>query len=134
MRKLFPRFMCVFLLLAFMLAGCGKVGDVQRSIDSSQLYSQLEIDKAMDIIVRDFRMNYDKCTLLELEYREDYNAERGSREAEVYGADKAIIIHGSFLTGDTNNAFEPNFTYNNYSWTLTRSGLSGWTLVSRGYG
>lgn len=133
MRKKFTSLLFVFAVLLLLFSGCGKVSDVKITTEPSQIYTEKEIDKAMDAIIREFRANYDKCTLLELSYNEAYNLEHADKEAQQRGADRVIIIHGSFQTGDTKNAFNPNFTYKNYNWILGSNG-SGWHIIDRGYG
>ncbi len=134
MRKKFTSLLFVFAVLLLLFSGCGKVSNVEISTEPSQLYTQQEIDSAIDKVISIFRSGYDKCTLLELSYDESYNLEHANKEAQQRDANEAIIIRGSFRTGDTNNAFNPNFTYENYSWILTRDGLGGWQLADGGYG
>lgn len=133
MKRNITSLVCVFALMALLFSGCGKVSDVKITTQPSQLYTENEIEKAMDTVIRDFRSNYDKCTLLELTYDEQWNLDHADSEASQRDADRAIIIRGSFRTGNTNNAFNPNFTYTNYSWILTSDGM-GWHLEDRGYG
>ena len=133
MKRTITSLLCIFALMALLFSGCGKVSDVKITTQPSQLYTEKEIDKAMDAVISYFRSHYDKCTLLELTYDEQWNLDHAESEAEQRNADRAIVIRGSFKTGDTNNAFNPNFTYTNYSWILT-SGGGGWHVSDAGYG
>ena len=133
MNRKLTSLLCVFALFLLLFTGCGKVSNVEISTEPSQLYTEKEIDKAMDAVISYFRSGYDKCILLELTYDEQWNLDHADSEATQRNADRAIIIRGSFRTGDTNNAFNPNFTYTNYSWILT-SGGGGWHVSDAGYG
>ena len=124
------------LVLSLILAGCGgDVRNVSREMDESEIYSPAEIDNAMDIVVRFFAANYDGCTLTEIRYDEEVSAEAAPEWAEQYEAEEAIVLVSSFDVDGSGDspALNPNSTYENYRWILTRSGWS-WTLQTWGYG
>ena len=123
------------LVLSLILAGCGgNVGNVSREMDESEIYSPAEIDNAMDIVVRFFAANYDGCTLTEICYDEEVSAEAAAEWAAQYEAEEAIVLVSSFDVDGSGDspALNPNSTYENYQWILTRSGWS-WTLQTWGY-
>ena len=128
---------CVLLLiLALLLSACGgDVRTVERQIGESELYSAAEIDDAMDVVVRNFRKEFDGCTLLNIVYSEELNNERADAWAKQYQAKEAIVLVSSFETGAAggDGSLNPNDTYTGYQWILTRSGGS-WTLQTWGYG
>lgn len=132
MRK---RFLILALVLSLILVGCGgDVRNVSREMDESEIYSPAEIDAAMDIVIRFFADNYDGCKLKTLCYDEEVSAEAAPEWAEQYEAEEAIVLVSSFDVDGSGDspALNPNSTYNNYRWILTRSG-GAWTLQTWGY-
>ena len=135
--KKFAAFMALICLTAVLLSGCasGEVGDVKKIIGDSQRYSAAEIEKAMDVAIRLFDREFTGCTLIHIAYDEEFSEKTGAAEAAYYGADEAIVLTSSFETdadgGDGN--LEPNSTYKNYKWILTRSYGGSWKLRSWGY-
>lgn len=130
------RFLILALVLSLILAGCGgDVRHVSREIGESEIYSPAEIDSAMDVVVRFFADNYKGCTLKTLCYDEAVSAEAAPEWAEQYQAKKAIVLVSSFDVDGSgaSPALNPNSTYENYQWILTRRGWS-WTLQTWGYG
>lgn len=129
------KMMALLLVLALLLAGCGgDVWNVSREIGESEIYSVSDIESAMNVVVRFFAANYSGCTLTELCYDEEVSAKAASEWAEQYDAEEAIVLVSSFDVDGSGDspALNPNSTYENYQWILTRSG-GGWTLQTWGY-
>lgn len=124
------------LLIGLVLCGCGKVKDVQITIGKSELYSQREIESAMRKVKWFFRLTFDGCTLRELSYDEEKSARETAEWAESYGAEQAIVILSEFDVDESggDGSLNPNSTYKNWQWILTRSKSGGWTLQDWGYG
>ena len=124
------------LLIGLVLCGCGKVKDVQITIGESELYSQREIESAMRKVKWFFRLTFDGCTLRELSYDEEKSARETAEWAESYGAEQAIVILSEFDVDESggDGSLNPNSTYKNWQWILTRSRGGGWTLQDWGYG
>ena len=55
-----------------LLSGCGgNVRNVERLYAPSSLYSQEEIDAAMDVAIRYFKKEFSGCTLTQIQYPGD---------------------------------------------------------------
>lgn len=137
MRKYMLRF-AAFLLITVILCGCakGKVDNVYKVIGDSDVYSAYEIEKAMNIVISQFRKGFTGCTLTEIAYNEESSEKASAQWADQYGADEAIVLVSSFevdASGGEGN-LQPNSTYDGFAWVLTRSNGGRWTLRTWGYG
>ena len=99
------------------------------------IYSQEEVEAAIDIVENHFRKNYKGCVLKSITYDEDITKSRGQEWAAQYEADEAIILLSEFTTDDRggDGSLNPNSTYKDWQWILTRSNGERWTLQTWGY-
>lgn len=129
--------LAVILVLAVLFSGCsgGEVSQVNKIIGDSEVYSRAEIGRAMNVVIRCFKNGFEGCTLTELEYDEEISEKYSSDWAEKYDADEGIVLISSFHVDASggDGSLEPNSTYKNYQWVLTRSGITGWKLQTWGY-
>lgn len=114
----------------------GKTHALHREISPSQQYTASDIRSAMWMVECRFRLGFRGCSLLELTYDEEFSADRGREWAEQYGAEEAIVLTSSFEVGESggDGSLNPNSTYSNWQWILTRSGGGFWKLRTSGYG
>lgn len=124
------------MLCAALLTACGggNVRNVKRNPGESQLYSNGEINSAMNEVLDFFHKEFDGCTMTEIRYDEEKYAERQRTESEDHGREVIILL--TDFTVDSSGgdgSLNPNSTYRNYQWTLTRT-LFGWKLQGWGYG
>ena len=141
--KYVKRTMSLLILLALVLAVVvavfvllgGKTHALHREISPSQQYTASDIRSAMWMVECRFRLGFRGCSLLELTYDEEFSADRGREWAEQYGAEEAIVLTSSFEVGESGPVtLNPNSTYRNWQWILTRSGGGFWKLRTSGYG
>ena len=102
-----------------------------RKVDSS-LYSQDDIDAAIDVVKSDFT-DWCGCELTLIYYAGD---ERCKLESKERGADTLVLL-STFKTGPRqpdDSSFNTNDTYENWSWILERSEDGTWKHVTHGYG
>lgn len=130
-------FTIILLSLALLLSGCmerGNVNYVHKTVGESTVYTMVEIEDAMDVVIRHFRREFEGCTLIHLYYEED--TARNQAWAENYGDDQGIILLSSFETGpdSAGMGLNDNDTYNGWSWILTRDKGGNWNLRTWGYG
>ena len=76
MKKLF----CLMGLLVLLLTGCGRggnVSEVQVITGESEIYTQREIENAMETAMDYFRKEFDGCTMTKIEYNEEKKRRSG---------------------------------------------------------
>lgn len=130
------RILALALALALLLCGCmfqGNVNHVRKDVGESAVYTEAEIEAAMDTVLRHFRRNFEGRTLLQLYYEED--TARNHAFALDYNEEQCIVLLSSFETGpdSAGMGLNDNDIYNHWSWILTRSDGGDWTLRSWGY-
>ena len=124
----------VALIMAFSLSGCGVPFFAEKIISDSDIYSKRDIEKAMNVVYRQFAF-FEGCALLSIEYDEEYSKERAADWAENYGADEAIVLLSKFYVySDTDGSLEPGETYSRWNWVLVRDKGGFWELKTWGYG
>ena len=127
--------LCVLLvtaLAAVSLLG-GKTGGAHREVGASERYTAMDIRQAMWVAEWRFRLGFRGCSLLEMTYDEEFSAARSEEWAAQYGAEEAIVLTSSFEVGENGPVtLNPNSTYRNWQWILTRSG-GIWKLRDYGY-
>lgn len=125
------------LLGAVLIFGCarGDVKNAERIVGDSELYSSAAIEKAMDVVIRQFEREFPGCTLLEVEYDEEVSAKHSGEWAEQYDAHEAIVLLSSFRTDEKGGKgnLNPDYTYERFQWVLTRSFWGGWKIQTMGY-
>ena len=118
------RILFLLLLGAVLLTACGggDVSEVGRRIGECERFSEQEVAAAMNEVERFFRKEYDGCKLLRLEYDEEKTQKEAYAWSENYGAE-AIVLKSDFYVDDGGRSatLEPDETYRNYEWILTRS-------------
>lgn len=102
----------------------------------SERYSKAEISRAMDQVEDHFRNEFDGCKLLDLRYDEEKTRAEAEEWAQQYGADEAIVLYSDFEVDSSggDGSLNPDSTYRNWKWILTRSGNGAWELKTWGYG
>jgi len=125
----------VFLMAALLLTGCGggNTDLVEVEIGPSQIYSQSEIEAAMDVVLRNFERGWEGCVMLKLWY-DEATAEEAREWAENYGVEEVIVLYSNYwVDGSGRNPTQnPNSLYKNWNWILARSG-GRWELKDCGY-
>lgn len=123
-------------LAALLLAGCGSGGNtdvVEITIGPSRIYSEREIEDAMDVVLRNFEKGWEGCVMLKLWYDEE-TADEAREWAQEYGVEEVIVLYSNYWVDGTgrNPTQNPNSLYQNWSWILARDGMK-WELKDCGY-
>ena len=124
---------CVMLLVTVVcFAGCGSAIKVESF--KSKYYDTEEYQAAVDEVMSYFT-SYEGCEMSEIRYAGD---EAVKAEAETRGmdCDHVMVLKCTFTTDGENheNGLEPDYTYEDYGWILTREFKDGmWTVEDHGY-
>ena len=133
MKKILALLLAVVLTLS--LTGCGQLFTTFAIVgEKSKIYTEADINEAFDVVLDFFRKEFDGCTLLELGYAGDETLSEQKEWARQYEADECILLVCSFETDGTAGPLNPNSTYENYKWILTRNYGGKWEIKTNGYG
>lgn len=130
------------LVMMIILAGCsgkgngGSVDNVQiHDWKPSELYSDEDIEEAFQTVKDYFGDEFNGCTLTDLSYPGDNCVDEFKEWAEQYNADEAIVIVSSFDVDSSggDGSLEPDSTYEDWNWILTRNEGGDWVNVDHGY-
>lgn len=134
--KRWIQWVCILCLISI-VSGCGgKVNEVGiKQWEPSLMYSDSEIEDAIDVILREFDMAWDGCTLTEITYAGDAKSLAHQEWAERYGADEVIVLISSFEVDSSggDGSLNPDSRYGNWMWILVRKGNGKWKHVDHGY-
>lgn len=127
-------------ILSVLLFACGELKieeGVQINIESSSLYTKSEIQSAIDICVDYFNANFEGCVLTEISYNDEFCIKEKDKWVVQYEADEAIVLTSTFVVDENggDGSFNPNDTYTDWQWILTRSNSdeAEWVLQTWGY-
>lgn len=134
---LFGVLLCAALLAMFFYPrGGGNVREAVILPAGSDIYTEADIDAAMDVTLRCFKKGFDGCTLKELRYAGDEAAGQFAEWEEQYQTDEAIVLLSTFDVDASggDGSLNPNYTYKNWGWVLGRNAGGKWELLTCGYG
>ena len=135
MKKLLAVLSAILLLLTVCSCGGNTTNAAIISVDSD-IYTDEDIDAAIETAMNYFKREFSGCTLKEIRYIGD--GAKGSYDgwAKQYHADSAIILLSTFEVGPSggNGSLNPNSTYENWQWILVREANGGWKHATHGYG
>lgn len=122
------------ILALVLLIGCS--GGVSIGGFSSKYLNSDDYDAAVQEVQTYFK-NYDGCTMKKIGYAGD-DVVKAEADARGLAPEQIIVLTSTFETDseDHKNGLEPDFTYENYTWTLTReSSLDPfWVVTDHGMG
>jgi hypothetical protein len=136
MKKVICLLLLSALVLSFTACGQGNVVNVVINNQPSGIYSDSDIDAAVNCALGYFKDNFTGCCLLEIGYAGDGTREACKAWPQQYGVDEVIILESSFEV-DANGgdgSLNPNSTYENWQWILGRSKDGTWKHLTHGYG
>jgi hypothetical protein len=114
----------------------GDINNVNQSIPQSEVYSNQDIDSAMDIVKKKFKGEFKGCVLTDLWYNEDISISSSDGWAKQYNSDEAIVLLSNFDVDSSggDGSLNPNSTYTDWKWILVRDKEnSKWALKTWGY-
>ena len=134
MKKLIA--MVLALVCAIGLVACGgNTKNVKITDYSSEMYSDAEIENAIDVAINYFEKNFKGCTLTEITYLGDDKLDDWQEFAERNNADDVMVLVSSFTVDASggDGSLNPNSTYTNWKWILVRNNGGKWEHVDHGY-
>lgn len=117
------------------LEGVFAIYPVDKNGNTVRLYSQKEINSAIDVIKKEFEKDWKGCTLKEIHYAGDKISEEHQEFAERYNADEVIVLVSTFDVDESggDGSLNPNSTYTDWNWILVRKNDGKWKHVDHGY-
>ena len=119
-------------LMSFPSCGSGSVKIVDRS---SEIYSDEDIEAAMEVVMQAFDESSELWYLLELSYIGDEWLDSYQDWADRNDADEVIVILSDFYISyfSDNPTMNTGSKYEDYNWILVRNEGEEWRIVDRGY-
>ena len=132
------KIICLIGIFAMVMCICscgGNVKDTKTHEVASELYSQEEIKSAIAVIEREFKANWNGCTLKEIYYAGDDVSTDHQDWADRNNADDVIVLLSSFDVDSSggDGSLNANSTYDGWNWILVRTDGSKWKHVDHGY-
>lgn len=133
------KFILIFMSMVMVLTACGR-GNIDHvkiaEWEPSAIYTDEEIEAALQAVKDYFYENFSDCTLTELSYPGDSSQDECQELAAENNVDKAIIIDATFdVDSDCDwqkTGLTPDFTYS-WSWVLILNKDGEWEHVDHGY-
>ena len=134
MKKLIALDLALICVIGLVACG-GNVKNVKITDYSSEIYSDAEIENAIDVAINYFKKNFEGCTLTEITYLGDDKLNNWQEFAERNNADDVMVLVSSFNVGASggDGSLNPNSTYTNWKWILVRTNGGKWEHVDHGY-
>ena len=125
----------LFITIVFSFAGCGKkhIETVIRNVES-EIYSQEEINSAIDTIQKELKEDWKGCTLTEVYYAGDEISEKEASNYNAEDVDVMVLLSSMYVArhgGD--GSLNTDFTYKDWMWILVKSDNGEWVHVDHGY-
>ena len=123
----------VLLVVLLSLFGCS--GGVSVGGFSSKYMNSDDYDAAVQEVMTYFS-SFEGCTLKKIGYAGDAVV-KAEADARGLAPEEVIVLTSTFETDgeNHNNGLNPNYTYEDYTWTLTRDTSAGlWEVTDHGYG
>ena len=134
MKKIVYIMLCILLVCSLSACG-GNVSKVNTHNVDSEIYSEEDINAAIDTIKKEFKSDWKGCTLTEIYYAGDDSSKDHQDWANRNNADEVIVLQSSFDVDSSggDGSLNPNSTYNGWNWILVRTNGGQWQHVDHGY-
>lgn len=138
------KFVIAALALFLTLINFQVSAQVQTDYRKSDIYTQADMDAAIEIINEQFSQ-WEGCTLLNIRYAGDdcnsaenlrwMNELANARKYDVKFVQCIEFLSDFYASKDTegHTTFEPDSEYKNWQWWLARAEGGNWQLMSFGY-
>ncbi len=126
----------LYIIMAFSLTACGgNISNVAKLEWESEIYTEKEIESAIEVATDYFKKNFSGCTLTSITYGGDEKTSDHVDWATRHNADDVIVLISSFDVDGSggDGSLNPNSTYDNWMWILVRTNGGKWQHVDHGY-
>ncbi len=130
------KIVALFFVLIIILCGCGiNNADIGNEKYNSEIYTDAEIQSAINVATKYFNKHFKGCTLTKITYAGDDKTRDFKEWKERHNADEVIVLLSSFEVGASggDGSLNPNSTYDNWNWILVRNKNGAWKHVDHGY-
>lgn len=134
MKKYIAMILINLFVVSLMACG-GTVSEAEIIECQSEIYSDEDIQNAIEAAKNYFKKEFSGCTLTEIGYAGDESSMDYTEWAERNDADEVIVLVSSFDVDSSggDGSLNPNSTYSNWKWILVRSNGGKWRHVDHGY-
>ena len=114
----------------------GDVSNAKIIRVESEIYSNEEINSAINVILERFKENYNGCSLLKIGYIGDEKNDEYIDWAERNNKSEVIVFISDFKVAPNagDGILNSDSEYKGYSWILVRNENENWTYADCGYG
>ncbi|AMJ41429.1 Copper amine oxidase N-terminal domain-containing protein [[Clostridium] propionicum DSM 1682] len=112
----------------------GNVKNVEIKSVKSNIFSENDIESAINTVIAYFKAEFSGCTLTEIVYAGD-DKQEFAYLASQYNADEVIVLVSSFDVDSSggDGSLTPNSTYSDWKWILVRDRGGQWKHFDHGY-
>lgn len=108
--------------------------NVEIKAVESNIFSEDDIESAINTAIAYFRAQFSGCTLTEIVYAGD-DKQEFAYLASQYNAEEVIVLVSSFDVDSSggDGSLNPNSTYSDWKWILIRDHGGQWKHFDHGY-
>lgn len=113
----------------------GDISNVNIISKESVIYSNNDIDSAIDVVLKYFKKHFIGCSLSEIEYIGDETNNNYIDWAVRNNKEEVIVLISSFNVDSSggDGSLNPNSKYGHWNWILVRNKNENWEHVDHGY-
>lgn len=117
------------------IAGDDMEVEIDMYLGESAVYTESQLEEAINLILDSFETDFEQCTLQEIEYDEEYSLSQEEMNKEMFQVDNAVVFTSTFVVDDNymNGPLNAGQTYEDYEWILNMDADGNWSILTSGY-
>ena len=117
------------------IAGDDTEVEIDMYLGESAVYTESQLEEAINLILDSFEADFEQCTLQEIEYDEEYSLSQEEMNKEMFQVDNAVVFKSTFVFDDNymNGPLNAGQTYEDYEWILNMDADGNWSILTSGY-
>lgn len=117
------------------IAGDDMEVEIDMYLGESAVYTESQLEEAINLILDSFEADFEQCTLQEIEYDEEYSFSQEEMNKEMFQVDNAVVFKSTFVVDDNymNGPLNAGQTYEDYEWILNMDADGNWSILTSGY-